>query len=74
MNTLEAAYIFSISLLVIATLINGAIHLQSRINAYTRSALETEVDSHEAGGEKIFKPENFIREISIFEQDVDPSE
>ncbi len=74
MNTLEATYIFSISFLVIATLINGAIHLQSRINNYTRDALETELNSHKADGEKIFKPENFIRGISIFEQDVDPAE
>ncbi|SFG33967.1 hypothetical protein [Oribacterium sp. WCC10] len=74
MNTLEATYIFSISFLVIATLINGAIHLQSKINAYTRTALESEIDSHKPDGEKIFKPENFIREISLFEQDKDPAE
>jgi hypothetical protein len=73
MNTLEATYIFSISLMVIATLITGAIKLQSKINTYTRTALETEINSHSPDGEKIFKPENFMRAVSIFEQDIDPA-
>ncbi len=73
MNTIEATYVFSISLMVIATIINGAIHLQTKINNYTRSALKTEINSHTADGEKIFKPENFIRTVSIFEQDIDPA-
>jgi hypothetical protein len=74
MNTIEATYVFSFTLLVIATLINGAVHLQSKINTFTRTAIEEELDSHKPDGEKIFKPEIFIREISIFEQDIDPAE
>ncbi len=73
MNTLEATYIFSIALMIIATIINGAIHLQTKINNYTRTAIETEINSHTPDGEKIFKPENFIRGVSIFEQDIDPA-
>ena len=52
MNTIEATYIFSFTFLVIATLINGAVHLQSKVNNYTRTALEEELDSHKADGEK----------------------
>ena len=74
MYTIEAAYIFSIILLIIGSLVTSAIKLQSKINGFTRSALETEVNSHLPDGAKDFQPEDFIRMVTLFEQDIDPAE
>lgn len=74
MYTLEAAYIFSIILLVIATILTSAIKLQSKINGFTRAALKTEIQSHLPEGSKEFQPEDFIRMVTLFEQDEDPAE
>lgn len=74
MYTLEAAYIFSMILLVIATILTGAMKLQSKINGFTRAALENEIESHLPEGTKEFQPEKFIRMATLFEQDQDPAE
>ena len=74
MYTIEAAYIFSIILLVIGSLVTSAIKLQSKINGFTRSALETEVNIHLPDGAKDFQPEDFIRMVTLFEQNIDPAE
>lgn len=74
MHTIEAAYIFSIVLLVIGTMITSAIKLQSKINGFSRSVLETEIHSHQSDGAKNFQPEDFIRMVTVFEQDIDPAE
>lgn len=74
MYTIEAAYIFSIILLVIGSLVTSAIKLQSKINGFTRSALETEINSHLPDDTKDFQPEDFIRMVTLFEQDIDPAE
>lgn len=74
MYTIEATYIFSIILLVIATILTSAMKLQSKINGFTRTALETEMQSHLPEGTKEFQPEDFIRMATLFEQDQDPAE
>lgn len=73
MYTVEAAYVFSITLLVIAGLLTGAIRLQSKINGYTRSVLQEELQSHRPNGDKSFQPENFLRAATLFERDQDPA-
>lgn len=73
MYTLEATYVFSITLLVIASLLTGAIKLQSKINGFTRSTLKNEVSSHQPDGEKSFQPEKFLRAATLFERDIDPA-
>ena len=74
MYTIEAAYIFSIILLVIGSLVTSAIKLQSKINGFTRSATETAVNSHLPDGAKDFQPEAFIRMVTHVEPDIDPAE
>ena len=69
MNTVEASYVSTITLLVIAVLINGAVRLHGQVTEYAGAVLEEEISAHTKDHEKSFRPEEFIRSITLLETD-----
>lgn len=71
MYTIEATYIIAITFLVFSTLISGTVNLHNKVTVQAKSYLETEIASHTKDGEKEFRPEEFMRGVTIFEKDMD---
>lgn len=71
MYTIEATYIIAITFLVFSTLISGTVNLHNKVTGQAKSYLETEIASHTKDGEKEFRPEEFMRGVTIFEKDMD---
>ena len=69
MHTIEAAYIFALSMMVILTLTSSTIRLNKQVITETRNLLQEEVESHKEGGSKGFRPEDFIRSVTLLEKE-----
>lgn len=74
MHTIEAAYVFGITLLIIAALVNSTIHLHQKICDYAGVQLEAEIQSHTKDEPKVFRPEDFIRGATLFERNTEDEE
>jgi hypothetical protein len=69
MHTIEAAYIFALSMMVMLTLTSSTIRLNKQVITETKALLQEEVESHEEGGSKGFRPEDFIRSVTLLEKE-----
>lgn len=69
MHTIEAAYIFALSMMIILTLTSSSIRLNKQVVTETRTLLQAELESHEEGGSKSFRPEDFIRSVTLLEKE-----
>lgn len=67
MNTVEAAYIFAITILTTALLISAAIRLHEDITGSYIEDFKIEVSTHSKDNEKNFKVEKFIRAMTLIE-------
>lgn len=68
MNTIEASYVMGITLIVIASLVIGGIRLHETVTGTMKTQLRTEVAAHQKDGEKRFKPEAFMRMVTLLEK------
>lgn len=67
MNTIEISYVMGITLLVISSLIIGSIRLHERVTDASQAQFRIEADSHRKNGEKIYKPEELMRQITLLQ-------
>lgn len=67
MNTVEAAYIFAITILSTALIISAAIRLHEDITGSYINDFKTEYSYHQKDMEKNFKVEKFIRALTLLE-------
>lgn len=74
MYTIEATYVFTIVFLVIAFIINGTIKMENKVVVFAEEWIQTELNGHTEGNEKMYQPEAFVRGATLFEQDKDPAD